>query len=413
MSDKPNKKEIVNQLVAELGLKIAVENQPPKGSHPETWELLRIDKGVPIKTVDNVSLILENDPEYQTLCYDEHSSRILWKGERIEDHHILKIRRDIEVRYFLCRPTKEINDCVMMVAHQNLIEPIKDYLMALHWDGERRIDFLFEDWFRAKITPETTELVRAMSRKWVISCVARVLQAGSKMDTCLVLAGEKGRFKSTALKVLAGEDWFTDSAIDIKGKAGYELLHQTGAWIWELAEMASLYGKGADQAKQFLSSASDTYRPSYGRLPITRKRRTVFCATTNNFQFLSDGPERRFWIIQVMQQIDIQALHTHRDQIWAEAVSYYKNGEDWWLNDKHSSQLSAYQSTYIIEDSWTFDVVQCLEAPVLKTTTDIMKYLQVPIAQQHSGNSRRIAQICRDCGYEQITKNRKRYWSKK
>jgi predicted Fe-Mo cluster-binding NifX family protein len=42
-----------------------------------------------------------------------------------------------------------------------------------------------------------------------------------------------------------------------------------------------------------------------------------------------------------------------------------------------------------------------------------MEYIDLPVSQQHSGNARRIAQIARDYGYEQIVIDGSRVWRRK
>ena len=60
-----------------------------------------------------------------------------------------------------------------------------------------------------------------------------------------------------------------------------------------------------------------------------------------------------------------------------------------------------YQQTFIIDDPWTFKVIEAI-ASGKKTTPEIMTHLELPSSQQHIGNSKRIGQICRDMGYEQV-----------
>jgi putative DNA primase/helicase len=408
-------KDAIIELAKQMGIELVDKPASPRNANPATWCQLSInDKtDTPHKTVDNVAIILETDPVYDSLSWNEHSDKILWKNERLSDKHIMQIRRDIEVRYMLSRPKKEIDDAVMMVAMSKPIEPIKDYLLSLKWDGKPRLHRLLIDAFSAEVFDSTEDLICGMSFNWFVSAVARILNPGCKADSCLILVGGKGMGKSTSMRVLASEQYFSDSFIDIVGKGGYELLHQTGAWIWELAEMHSLHGKSANAAKQFLSSPVDVYRPSYARHPVERKRRTIFCATTNDYQFLTDGAERRFYPIKITKPIDIDYLTTHRDQIWAEAVHYYQQPDScWWFDD--NTNLSHYQKAFIVQDPWAIRVIQCIEKSTIKcTTADIMIDLELPISQQHSGNSRRIAQICRDCGYEQTVVKGTTYWSKK
>ena len=391
-------------------------SRTPHGADIKTWDMLALNRDeLPTKTLDNLSKILENDPAFSSLSFNAMNNKITWNNEEIEDYHAMIIRRDIENRYSFVRNSKDIGDAVMMVARNNITDPIKGYLDALNWDGVPRLNDLLSNVFMAETNSNTEELIAQISAKFLISCVARIYRPGCKVDTCLVLVGGKGLGKSTSMRDLAGDSYFSDSHIDIGGKNGYELLHSTGAWIWEIAEMHSLNGKDSNTAKQFLTSPADTYRPSYGRFPITRQRRTVFCATTNDFQFLSDGPERRFWPVNIQAPIDIDYIKTNRNQIWAEAVDRYKKGELWWLDYDLEEKLAQYQSSYIIDDPWAGKILTRLNNALpheAVTTAILMDCIDLPSSQRHIGNSRRIAQICRDLGYGQIRKQSRRAWQK-
>jgi putative DNA primase/helicase len=328
-----------------------------------------------------------------------------------------RIALEFEENYRYKVKDKALRASVIMVAQERTIEPIKEWLTSIpEWDGEDRIQWFFHNILHAKIPDGASQLVTEMSCKWFISCVARVMEPGCKMDTCLVLVGAKGMRKSTALKELASEEYFSDSNINISHKDSYELLHQSGVWIWELAEMHALQGKTAANAKQFLTSASDRYRPAYAKMPVQRSRRTVFTASTNDYQFLSDGPERRFWIVEVGSKIDIEYIQQNRIQLWAEALHYYRQGLEWWLLEESEEKLMEYQQSFIIDDPWTVKVLECIKMNNgYATTTQIMDHLQLSAAMQHSGFSRRIAQICRDCGYEQFFsgEQKTRMWRRK
>lgn len=384
------------------------DKQEPSDTDIDTWDILKkgeTKSGVllPLNCRFNTASILRNDPKYATLCYNEHSDQILLNGEMVSDGMVETIAYDFEERYRYKVTEKALRASIIMVAQERTVEPIKEWLQDLpRWDEWPRIENFFKDILHAKIPPGAEDLVQEMSAKWFISCVARVMSPGCKMDTCLVLVGDKGLRKSSALKALASEEYFSDSNINISHKDAYELLHQSGVWIWELAEMYALQGKTADNAKQFLTSASDRYRPAYAKMPVQRNRRTVFTASTNNYQFLSDGPERRFWIVEIQNKIDVEWIYHHREQLWAEALYYYKLGAEWWLTGESEDNLEKYQQSYIIDDPWTYKVLECFKHNNLEATTaQIMDYLQLSSANQHSGFSRRVAQICRDCGYEQ------------
>lgn len=406
----------------ELGVDIEDKENPPSADI-DTWDMLRKTRRrgtgmlTPLNCRFNTATILRQDPRYSSLCYNEHSDKILLDDEMVSDAMMERIALEFEENYRYKVTDKALRASVIMVAQERTIEPIKEWLTCLpEWDGTDRIQWFFHNVLNAKIPDGADKLVTEMSCKWFTSCVARVMVPGCKMDTCLVLVGAKGMRKSTALKKLASEEYFSDSNINISHKDSYELLHQSGVWIWELAEMHALQGKTAANAKQFLTSASDRYRPAYAKMPVQRRRRTVFTASTNDYQFLSDGPERRFWIVDVSAKIDIDYIEANRIQLWAEALHHFQNGLEWWLTEESEEKLMEYQQSFIIDDPWTIKVLECLKRNQgTASTTTIMEYLQLSAAMQHSGFSRRIAQICRDCGFEQAfnSEHRTRMWKKK
>ena len=415
--------ELLIQLAQEAtGLTVEAKGNPSEADI-DTWDMLRkkTKRGtnimIPLNCRWNTASILRNDPRYSSLCYNEHSDQILLNGEMVSDVTLEVIALNFEEHYRYRVTDKALRASVIMVAQERAIEPIKDWLLELEeWDGVHRIEPFFQNVLNAKTPAGCEALMVELSCKWFISCVARVMQPGCKMDTCLVLVGSKGMRKSTALKLLAGEEWFSDSNINISHKDSYELLHQSGVWIWELAEMHALQGKTAANAKQFLTSASDRYRPAYAKMPIQRQRRTVFTASTNDYQFLSDGPERRFWIVDIQKKIDTEYIVQHRKQLWAEALHWYNQDVKWWLEEDSEDRLMEYQQSFIIDDPWTVKVLDCIKRNAGKATTaQIMEFLDLSAVNQHKGFTKRIAQICRDCGYEQFYSNthKSRMWRKK
>ena len=74
-------------------------------------------------------------------------------------------------------------------------------------------------------------------KKFLIGMVARAMKPGVKFDYCLVLEGEQGKLKSTALRVLGGE-WFGDTDLDLSNKDSMIALR--GKWLYEFAELGSL-----------------------------------------------------------------------------------------------------------------------------------------------------------------------------
>jgi putative DNA primase/helicase len=186
-----------------------------------------------------------------------------------------------------------------------------------------------------------------MARAWLIQAVARALNPGCKADTVLILRGRQGSGKSTSLSILGG-DWFRDTPIDLASKDRFSALQ--GAWIYELAELDSLRRAEAQTLKAFVSSQRDSYRPSYGRNTRDVPRTTVFAGTTNDDEFLQDATgSRRWWVIETTT-CDAQTLRQDRDQLWAEAVHAYRQGEGWHLDTDLEESRAVMAQRYEVSD---------------------------------------------------------------
>ncbi len=139
------------------------------------------------------------------------------------------------------------------------------------------------------------------------------------------MEGPQGAGKSTALRILAGTENFSDARVlKLRDKEQQEAI--AGIWIYEIAELA---GKHIDveEVKAFLSKTVDAARGAYGHARTDQRRRCIFVATTNNDQYLKDETgNRRFWPVRV-GQIELECLRLDRDQLWAEAAQAEASGE--------------------------------------------------------------------------------------
>src|ERR1019366_3150309 len=214
---------------------------------------------------------------------------------------------------------------VQTVAREHPFHPVRDYLNSLKWDGVKRID----DWLGPYLGADPSDYVRGVGSKWLIGAVARIREPGCKNDTCLILEGEQGTLKSTALRTLT-DPWFTDDIAELGTKDS--ALQLRGVWLIELSELASMHPSEISRTKAFMSRNTDRFRPPFGRRPIEVPRECFFAGTVNQSAYLRDETGgRRFWPVK-RGAINIAELRRDRDQLWAEAVHQYGAGPSWWLD---------------------------------------------------------------------------------
>ena len=165
-----------------------------------------------------------------------------------------------------------------------------------------------------------------------MAAVARVYEPGVKFDFILVLAGPQGIGKSTLLNKL-GDIYFSDSLTiaDMRDKSGPEKLQ--GYWILEISEMTGIKKVDVETVKSFASRQDDKYRVAYGSVVESHPRQCIMFGTTNTTSgFLRDVTgNRRFWPVAVTGESKLHPWEINQatvDQIWAEALTLYNNGEE-------------------------------------------------------------------------------------
>lgn len=310
---------------------------------------LVIKAGRPVPTLSNAVRILTEDSRWSgRIKYNEFSNAVEIDGIAVADHIESGVNLWVDRTYMMSTPTNRISEAIVYIARQNVYHPIREHIRGIEWDGTERVDSLLSEYAGVVDTP----LTREISRRFLISCVARIFQPGCKVDTCLVLVGKQGARKSSFLRKLAmRQEYYSDTQLDLGSKDSYQSL-AGGVWIYELAELASFSKRDQETIKSFISASVDRYRPSYGRWQVAIPRQTVFCGTTNNSEFLSDSTgNRRFWTVKV-GAIKLLELGRDVEQIWAEALAYYRQGERWWLEENGASELEAAQETYRQVDAW-------------------------------------------------------------
>lgn len=286
---------------------------------------------------------------------------------------------------------------VAVASHALPYHPVCDYLEALAWDGRPRLESAPAIYFGAAHTLFTSLVMRW----WMTSAVARTFEPGIKADNVLVLEGSQGLAKSTALRVLASDRWFSDTPIDLRDKDAYLAL--PGRLIVELAELDALKKADVSRIKAFFSSSVDTYRPPYGRRMVSVPRGCVFAGTVNPDAYLTDPTgNRRFWPVRCTA-IDIPALRRDRDQLWAEAVHLYRTGFEWWPSEPaHVAACVEAQEQRLESDVWDPIVAQYAAThPTWEpTTADVMRdVLNIPTERMSRADETRVGAILRGLGF--------------
>lgn len=333
-------------------------------------------KGNYLNTINNIALILENDPIFKNnIAFDEFRQqaifkrRVPWRKVNakpiINDSDLANIENHIEKVYKLTCGTRLIKG-LMVVLEKHSFHPVVDYLRSLKWDGVERLDGILIKYLGA----EDTNYTRTVTKKTLIGAVARVMIPGIKFDNILTLVGKEGQGKSQLWDRLGGE-WFSDTfnMHMLQSKEAYEQIQ--GVWIIEIGELAGLAKVEQERVKGFVSARKDNYRSPYTRTTEQRLRQCLFVASTNKKDFLkSQTGNRRFWPVPTfMQQPEDSVYNMTKqdvDQIWAEATYYFMQGEELHLNDAEIEEAKAIQEEYTEQNPLVEQIVNFLSKDIPK-----------------------------------------------
>lgn len=378
--------------------------------------LATTEKGGITGTLSNLILIIGNDPFLSSmLAYDEfqHAEVMTHAAPSPFDEKdklpgpfprlwtkadVSHVQSYIQRTWTQQAKKGDVEDAMGAVAHSRRYHPVKDWINGLVWDRQDRLI----DWLRYTFGVESTPYHDDVAMCFLIAAVRRVRQPGVKFDHMPVLEGDQGIGKSTAIKMLFGDEWFTDSlhsSLENKDAA----LGLQGVWCVEFAEIEQIIRAEVEVIKAFLSRPVDRFREPYGRNYVSHARQCVMIGTTNDHDYLRDASgNRRFWPI-ACKWVNLNWLAENRDQIWAEAAFREASGESHWLTEADViSEATAAQTARNQEDVWEEKIKSFLDNRKSAKTAEILSdALFIPVKDQERRQQMRVAAIMKRNGWQQ------------
>jgi len=291
------------------------------------------------------------------IYYDEFRRTYFVNDSVLTDELIISLRGKIEESLYTAWCKEDVRDALTDIGKTNTVNSLTDWLDSLSWDGEARINSFFHEAYGCDLDPYTSECGRIL----FLSGVARAFEPGCQSDVMVVMIGRQGTGKSMGIASLSPfPEWYADDlGCDLfEGRAGEGL---QGKWIFEFSEFARINRSTLETVKSFVSRRVDHYRPPYGRIAQDFKRSCIFIGTTNNQHPLMDLENRRFMPIYC-QDGKVWWINKNRENLWAEAVRRYRDGEQWWITDPEIQEAcGAKQEASRLDDAWEMILSDRLE----------------------------------------------------
>ena len=334
-----------------------------------SWQnLLDLDKKGNVKsTMSNMAIIIRNDVNFKNIVYNQFKcsidvvGKLPWKQIKSgwSDADMACAKLYFERVYKIWSPLKFKDALLAVTSSERVYHPIKEYFKTLKWDKVSRLDTLLVDYLGAK----DNIFVREVTRKTFCAAVTRIFEPGKKFDSILVLCGPQGIGKSTLFSKL-GKEWYSDSLslCDMKDKTAAEKLQ--GYWLLELGELAGIKKVDVEVIKSFISRTDDKFRKAYGVNVESNPRSNIIVGTTNSEGgFLRDiTGNRRFWPVMVSGNSNLKPWDLKDvDQIWAEALYRYEQGEELYLKGDVSKMAKIAQQEAMESDDREGIILDYLE----------------------------------------------------
>jgi putative DNA primase/helicase len=273
-------------------------------------------------------------------------------GRALSDLLAATIRTDLRDRGV--KQLKAAEDAYAAEAQRNAYHPVKDYLNDLVWDGKDHIaafaHCLHSDDPPVQYKDGTLMPLPAMYLyRWMLGAVAKVIDG--KQNPMMVWDGAQGIGKSLLAQWLCSgiPHYFIEGPINVQDKDSDVRL--MSRFIWEVSELDATTRK-ADQSalKAFITKREVTVRKAYGRYDITKPALASLIGTVNNSSgFLADETGNRRFYITRLTKIDWSYRDLDVNQVWANAIALYREGEAWKIEDEEKEAQRQINEKYEVD----------------------------------------------------------------
>ena len=351
-------------------------------------------QGKPISCQHNALLWLSENGYADRVALDTFKQGIMVDGSPLSDDITIEIVRQMEASMRVRWTETHVYSAIVSLGNRRAHSSLTTWLDSLSWDRKKRIDTFFAHTYGSEYSTYTA----ACGYVLFISAVAWAYQPGCQADVVVVLIGDQGIGKSRGIADLVPEPslYTDDLGGDLYDKKAGEGLQ--GKWLIEFGEFARINRATLDVVKAFLSRRVDHYRPAYGRIAKDFPRQCVFVGSTNNDQPLQDLENRRFMPVRCYDQIE--DIAPQREQLWAEAVYRYKEGEPWWVTDKTLlTTVKEQQENARQHDEWEEILRESLKPLTQVTLSEAANRLHISVDHLDKSTQTRLGLVMKAIGF--------------
>lgn len=294
-------------------------------------------------------------------------------------------------------PEKNVHVFSELLADNNAINPVLEWVKSKPWDGDNHILQLADT-----VTTEDgfeTEFKNTLIRRWLLSAVYMLQNENGNRQSkgVLVFQGKQNVGKTRWFNRLLPKEMskYSKESVVLDPKDKDSVISAVSHWLVELGELEATFRKSdIAQLKAFISSTVDKLRRPYAKKDSKFPRRTTFFASVNDGSFLKDETgNSRYWCLPV---INVDYEHNiDMQQVFAQCLVLVERGEQHWLNDDENEKLTKSNNEFEEID------------PLIETLISNFNWRYVDGAisrSQEYGNKMTASEVCSKLGLSNVTR---------
>ncbi len=396
---KPNNTSISEKddSVIQLGLRAL-----PEPLNPDDFPHVRRGQDGSIKpkcTIENVKRLLDGYEIKVRYNLTSKEIEVQMPGLSVlsDNYHNIVIETICSLAALNNISISQVPKYVSVIADRNPINPVVTWITSKDWDGRNRLPDICNTLHVQEGFP--CDFRDLLVTNWLISAVAAATMSnGFHSRGILTLQGPQGCGKTSWVRSLVPDDILKETVIltghhlDPANRDSFTTAIKH--WIVEIGELDSSFKKDIARLKGFVTQGTDKVRRPYAKTDSEYQRRTVFCATVNEVNFLIDKTgNSRFWVIPVVSidydhKIDMQ-------QLFAQLKFNLDAGATWWLTPDEDVRLDELNRDH--------RAVSVLEEKLIETfdsdlSNELWSNLSATEVLENIGYQRPTNQLCRECG---------------
>ena len=209
----------------------------------------------------------------------------------------------------------------------NFYDPFHDYFLHLPlWDGQT--DYIEQ--LAMTVNTTSQELWCNCFKKWLVACVAAVLDNKTVNHTAIILSGGQGIGKTTLMLNLCPpelNDYIFSGTINPNNKD--TLIHLAECMFINMDELENMNRTEIGAFKEIITKSAIRMRRAYGHHIEAFTRRASFMGSVNSSQFLTDTTgSRRFLCFEILSinyqhSVDLQMVYAQAYDLFQQGFKFY------------------------------------------------------------------------------------------